>query len=49
MKRVVVSLIVVALNVLGVTPRGAVIDDNWAQWRGPDGLGISPSAAFPDA
>ena len=48
MKRVVVSLIVVALNLFGVTPRGAVIDDNWAQWRGPDGLGVSPSAAYPD-
>jgi outer membrane protein assembly factor BamB len=23
------------------------IDENWAQWRGPDGLGVSPSMAFP--
>jgi outer membrane protein assembly factor BamB len=22
--------------------------DNWAQWRGPDGLGISPDASYPD-
>jgi outer membrane protein assembly factor BamB len=23
-------------------------DGNWAQWRGPDGLGVSSSTAFPD-
>src|SRR5687767_6304916 len=22
--------------------------DNWPQWRGPDGMGIAPSAAYPD-
>jgi outer membrane protein assembly factor BamB len=22
-------------------------DSNWAQWRGPDGLGVSPATAFP--
>jgi outer membrane protein assembly factor BamB len=26
----------------------ARVDTNWAQWRGPDGLGVSPSTAFPD-
>ena len=26
------------------TPSG----DNWPQWRGPDGLGISPDASYPD-
>lgn len=23
-------------------------DDNWAQWRGPDGLGVSAAASYPD-
>ncbi len=26
----------------------ARVDDNWAQWRGPDGLGVSSSTSYPD-
>lgn len=35
---------------LSLVPPSVVANaaDNWAQWRGPDGLGISSSAAFPD-
>jgi outer membrane protein assembly factor BamB len=29
-------------------PTSASVDDNWAQWRGPDGLGVSSSASYPD-
>ena len=29
-------------------PMAARVDDNWAQWRGPDGLGVSPSTSYPD-
>ena len=29
-------------------PTAARVDDNWAQWRGPDGLGVSASTSYPD-
>jgi outer membrane protein assembly factor BamB len=28
--------------------QAARVDANWAQWRGPDGLGISPATSYPD-
>ena len=38
-----------ALAVSGLSgSASARVDDNWAQWRGPDGLGVSPSTAYPD-
>jgi outer membrane protein assembly factor BamB len=39
------SLLVVtsALDLTGAGP-----DDNWPQWRGPDGLGVSAGTAYVD-
>jgi outer membrane protein assembly factor BamB len=39
--------LIVVLNWLASTPT-AVSDDNWPQWRGPDGLGISTATSYPD-
>ena len=40
MKRAFLSLPCSLLSVLANSP-AASVDDNWAQWRGPDGLGVS--------
>jgi outer membrane protein assembly factor BamB len=50
MKRALVALALCSL-VVTRTPRaasGPAADDNWPQWRGPGGLGISESADYPD-
>ena len=46
MKLALLAALALALSLSG--PTAATVDDNWAQWRGPDGLGISPSTSFPD-
>ena len=33
---------------LGTAPQTAPVDENWAQWRGPDGLGIAAGTSYPD-
>jgi outer membrane protein assembly factor BamB len=42
---------ILALGVLllaAIAAPGAGPDDNWPQWRGPSGLGISPATNYPD-
>jgi outer membrane protein assembly factor BamB len=47
MKPLIACLVLLGASVL--PPRTApVADDNWAGWRGPDGLGISSGAAYPE-
>src|SRR5262245_35530835 len=58
MKRLLIGLalasLVVATSAIQLpalsTPEGARIsaapDDNWPQWRGPDGLGVSAGTAY---
>jgi outer membrane protein assembly factor BamB len=46
MKRAFVALALVYVLVPRVAPPPN--DDNWPQWRGPGGLGISESADYPD-
>jgi len=42
--------VVTALLALAVTSphQAARIEDNWAQWRGPDGLGVSSATSYPE-
>src|SRR5436190_8594148 len=47
MKLVVGAALIGGLLMLAGPP-GPADDGNWAQWRGPDGLGISPSSVYPD-
>ena len=47
MKRAFPIVLVLALSVLSGRT-AATGDDNWAQWRGPDGLGVSASTSYPD-
>jgi outer membrane protein assembly factor BamB len=44
-RRCLVAAILVAGLSVGTRAR---VDDNWPQWRGPDGLGVSPAASFPE-
>jgi outer membrane protein assembly factor BamB len=30
----------------GAAPRTAAVDDNWPQWRGPDGLGVAKGTSY---
>jgi outer membrane protein assembly factor BamB len=46
MRRAIAAALLLALTVGSGT--SATGDTNWAQWRGPDGLGVSSSTAFPD-
>ena len=46
MRRAIAAALLLPLTVGSGT--SARVDTNWAQWRGPDGLGVSPSTAFPD-
>ena len=46
MRRAIAAALLLALTVGSGT--SARVDTNWAQWRGPDGLGISSSTAFLD-
>ena len=47
MKTALAGALAASLFVLS-GPRAAGVDANWAQWRGPDGLGISPGTSYPD-
>ena len=47
MRWVVAIAALLALSVVS-GPISARVDDNWAQWRGPDGLGVSQSTSYPD-
>jgi outer membrane protein assembly factor BamB len=49
MKRALVALALISLVASRTQPSsGAGSDDNWPQWRGPGGLGISASSDYPD-
>jgi outer membrane protein assembly factor BamB len=36
------------LSNFGAASPAPAEDTNWAQWRGPDGLGVSPASAYPE-
>ncbi|MDQ3420753.1 MAG: PQQ-binding-like beta-propeller repeat protein, partial [Acidobacteriota bacterium] len=38
----------VAVVALGGAPQTAAVDENWAQWRGPDGLGVAAGTSYPE-
>jgi outer membrane protein assembly factor BamB len=42
------ALVVAALALALFRTQAAGVDSNWAQWRGPDGLGISPGTSYPE-
>lgn len=33
---------------LGIAPQTAALDEHWAQWRGPDGLGVAKGTSYAD-
>ena len=40
------AVLVVVLALASLRPSALATDDNWAQWRGPDGLGISADTSY---
>jgi outer membrane protein assembly factor BamB len=46
MKSVAASAVAGLVFGAALALRGAADDDNWPQWRGPDGLGISAASAY---